>query len=182
MYEGAQAYKKMDVNTADPRRLILMLYEAALRHLFKARDAMKRKDVSGKCENLSKSIAIIGELLAAVSPDESNEAAVFLRGLYTAILAELPRANMENDVAAVELSIKYVAQLKAIWEKEVMREIPQDEHSAAAGPARSREAGHGSGPSPAVQAAPKNLIGTVGYGGYGGAPSPTYSHGVGAKI
>ena len=120
MFDGAKAYRRMEVSTADPLKLIQMLYEAALKQLFRAREGMKRGDVSAKCEAMSKAIAIIGELLASVSPDESNEAARFLRGLYTAILNELPRANAEDDVAAVELSIKYLAQLKSIWEEHVM--------------------------------------------------------------
>ncbi len=125
MYNGAQIYKKMDVMTTDPRRLILMLYEGALKHLFKAREGIQKGDVQVKCESISKAIAIISELLSSVVSDENNEAAIFLRGLYSAILAELPKANLEDDILIVERSIKYIAQLKNIWESHVMTEPAQ---------------------------------------------------------
>ena len=44
----------------------------------------------------------------------------FLRGLYSAILAELPKINLTNDEKAVNTAIKYMAQLRHIWQTEVM--------------------------------------------------------------
>ena len=123
---GVKAYTSTDILTTDPYKLILMLYEAALKHLFAARAAIRDRDMIAKGENISKAISIISELLNAVEGDEHNEAANFLRGLYSAILAELPKANLNNDEKIIELSIKYIAQLKNIWENYVMN-APQEQ-------------------------------------------------------
>ena len=117
---GVKAYTSTNILTTDPYKLILMLYEAALKHLFAARAAIRDGNMVAKGENISKAISIISELLNAVEGDEHNEAANFLRGLYAAILVELPKANLNNDEKIVELSIKYIAQLKNIWENYVM--------------------------------------------------------------
>jgi len=118
--QAAKAYSTTDVMTSDPYKLILMLYDGALKHLFQARKAILEKDTAGKGEHISKVIGIVGELLSSVQGDPEDEAVNFLRGLYSAILAELPKANINNDVKVIELSIKYMAQLRNIWKEHVM--------------------------------------------------------------
>lgn len=113
-----KAYKKTDVLTTDPHKLILMLYDAAIKNLYKARDGIRTKDLVMRSEGLSKTIAIVSELLSAVQGE--NEAAGFLRGLYSAILAELPKINLTNDEKTLNTAIKYLTQLRHIWQTEVM--------------------------------------------------------------
>ncbi len=98
----------------------MMLYDAAMKNLFFAREGALKKDIVKRGEHLGKAISIITELLSSVQGDPDNEAATFLRGLYSSMLKELIKVNINNDVKPIELSIKYIAQLRDIWQKQVL--------------------------------------------------------------
>ena len=103
-----------------PEQLILALYNGAISNLKLARKGIEEKDIKLRGESLSKAIAIISELNASISPEINDETTRFLRGLYTAILTELPRVSLNNDVETVNRAESYIAKLKEIWEKDVM--------------------------------------------------------------
>lgn len=105
-----------------PVKLIYMMYERLLVHLDYTKTAIEQKDLQTRGENLGKAIAILTELNASIKEDDDSEAANFLRGLYGAILMELPRVAMDNDVQILDQSILYVSRLKEIWEETAMRE------------------------------------------------------------
>ena len=54
--------------------------------------------------------------------DDDSEAAAFLRGLYGAILTELPKVAVNNDAEILRRAKGYIARLKEIWEETAMRE------------------------------------------------------------
>lgn len=118
--QGARAYQQTSVTTTDPARLILMLYDGAIKNLFLVREGIRENNLQKRGEHLSKTIAIITELLSSVQGDEENEVAAFLRNMYSSMLTELVKVNLDNDPEPVELSIKYLAQMREIWKKEVM--------------------------------------------------------------
>lgn len=49
-----------------------------------------------------------------------DEGTKFLRGLYTAILAELPKVALTNDKEIVRKTHAYISRLTEIWETDVM--------------------------------------------------------------
>ena len=122
MYSGLKAYTQTEVTTSDPKKLILLLYDACLKHLLQTREAMLQKDAKSRGEHLGKAIEIINELINSLRDDPKDEAVQFLHGLYTAIIKELGKAGFKNDVSTVNLSIKYIAQLRRIWIDHVMKE------------------------------------------------------------
>jgi flagellar protein FliS len=118
--QGARAYQQTSVTTTDPATLILMLYDGAIRNLFLVREGIRDNDLKKRGEHLSKAIAIITELLSSVEGGDDNEVAAFLRSMYSSMLTELVKVNLDNDPAPLELSIKYLAQMREIWKKEVI--------------------------------------------------------------
>ncbi len=105
-----------------PVKLIYMMYERLLVHLEVTREAIKQNDFKTRGENLGKAIALLTELNASIKEGDDSEAASFLRGLYSAILTELPKVAVENDVQVLKQSMLYVSRLKEIWEETAMRE------------------------------------------------------------
>lgn len=105
-----------------PVKLIYMMYERLLIHLEVTKVAINDNDLKARGENLGKAIALLTELSASIKEDDDSEAAKFLRGLYGAILTELPKVAVENDVHILKQSMLYVARLKEIWEETAMRE------------------------------------------------------------
>lgn len=118
--QGARAYQQTSVTTTDPATLILMLYDGAIKNLFIVREGINENDIVKRGEHLSKAIAIISELLSSVRGDEKNEVANFLKNIYSTMLTELVKVNLSNDIKPLELSIKYLAQMRDIWKKEVI--------------------------------------------------------------
>lgn len=150
------AYRQSDSQSRiHPVKLVHMMYERALVHLERAKTGIVNKDPKMRGEHLGKAIAIIAELNAAVKEDDGSEVALFLRGLYSAILLELPKASISNDEDILCQTMTYIKRLKDIWEETAMREmqiqdkvVMKDELPAASpveryGESGSKAAAHG---------------------------------------
>ena len=103
-----------------PEQLILMLFKGALNRLKQARQGIEENNIQKRGENLSKAIAIISELHSSVDSKMTDESTLFLRGLYASILAELPKVSINNDVAIIDRTVRYIERLAQIWETTVM--------------------------------------------------------------
>ncbi len=102
-----QSYRKAQVSgEADPQKLILMLYEAAIKRLNLAKDGLKNDDPKKRGENIGKAIAIISELNASLDEDIQTEEISVLRSLFLIMMTELTRVAVTKDVKTVERSSK----------------------------------------------------------------------------
>ena len=136
-YQQINTYLNNHYDGMDPEQLILLLYKGALSRLKLAREGINERDVKKKGENLSKAIAIISELNASVDSKMEDESTQFLRGLYTAILNELPKVTLNDDLAILKQTEKYISELKDIWEKDVMAKERQSMPRSVKEPART---------------------------------------------
>ena len=119
MYQlGAKAYQTADAMVTDPKKLILMLYDGTIKALHHARSGIESGDIVARGEGLSKAIKYISELNASVHGQ--GEVPDFLRGLYAAILVELPKVNLTNDPKTLDRAIAYISKLRSIWQDYVM--------------------------------------------------------------
>jgi flagellar protein FliS len=119
-YQQVNQYLNHHYEGMDPKQLILMLYNGALSRLKRTREGIEENDIKKRGENLSKVIAIISELNASIDSTINDESTQFLRGLYTAILTELPKIAINNDLKTLALAETYISKLKEIWETQVM--------------------------------------------------------------
>lgn len=101
-------------------QLILMLYNGALARFRLAKEGIEENDAKKLGENLSKAIAIITELNTSLDPTTTDESIRFLRGLYMAILIELPKVSVSKDITVVARAEKYINELRNIWVNHVM--------------------------------------------------------------
>lgn len=121
------AYRQSETQSKiHPVKLIHLMYERAMVHLEMAEEGIKQKSPQMRGENLSKAIAIIAELNASVKDNDNSEAAQILRGLYGAILQELPKVAVNEDVQILQQTTSYIKKLKEIWEQTAMVEAGQD--------------------------------------------------------
>ena len=122
--QARDAYRKSDTQGKNipPAKLIHLLYERVLKHLRLAGEGLDEQNPQKRGENLGKAIAIVAELNASVDMEKGGEAAVFLRGLYEAILVELPKVSVSNDLEVIERASRYLQKLKDIWEQTAMQE------------------------------------------------------------
>ena len=92
-----------NVASADPHKLILLLYQGALLALSSAKNHMLRKNIPAKGKSISHAILIIDEgLKASLNKDVGGELALNLASLYDYMNQRLLVANLKNDVAALD--------------------------------------------------------------------------------
>lgn len=120
-FAAINAYRDVGLETsvmsADPHKLITMLYEGALLSITKARSHMLAKQIPEKGSAISKAIAIIGEgLNASLDKKVGGELAQNLSALYTYMVTRLVEANLNNDVAALDEVTRILADLKDAWD------------------------------------------------------------------
>lgn len=125
MHNPTAAYNKVGietgVETADPHKLILMLFEGAMLSIAAASVHMRRNeahDIARKGEAISKAINIISNgLKASLDMDAGGDLAVKLAALYDYMCNRLLHANVHNQPAALDEVSHLLAELKGAWEQ-----------------------------------------------------------------
>jgi len=117
---GYEMYRDSHFKGMDSKKLILMLYDGAIKHLRLAKDGIKENNIPKRGENLGRAISIISELNASLDPGIRDDAIDFLRGLYAAILTELPKVSLSNDIDILMRTETYIEQLRRVWKDSVM--------------------------------------------------------------
>ena len=116
----AAAYKQVDIEiaaeTADPHRLIMMLFEGAQTALVMARAHMEQKNIAEKGRAISQAIDIVTNgLLASLDMTQGGELAERLAALYDYISRRLLWANLKNDLAALDEAKSLLGELQTAW-------------------------------------------------------------------
>ena len=101
MTYGAKNYKQMQIKTASPTQILVMLYEAAIQNVKKAADAMAKKDMALKGMHIGKVHDIINELNTSLNHEVGQDIAKDLERLYNFMVSQLLKANLENDPEAL---------------------------------------------------------------------------------
>ncbi len=118
MYANASSpfdtYRKNNVNTASPGKLLLMLYEGAIKFCRLAEMAIEESNIEKRHNNLFKAKRIIKELAFTLNRDVdfSEE----LGALYAYMEKELTLANIQNDKQKVADVQEILEDLKSSWE------------------------------------------------------------------
>jgi len=111
-------YKNNSIETADPKELIVMLYEGAVRYLNTAIDNMKNyKTYDIANENIIKSQNIITELMLSLDMEKGGQIAENLFNLYAYMKKELLEANIEKNTEKAKQVVKYLTELKKTWQE-----------------------------------------------------------------
>lgn len=112
----AAVQTETDVACADPHRLVLMLYEAALVAVHRAAERMRVRDIATKGAAVSRAIQIIEEgLSASLDMQAGGELAARLRELYRYMTRRLLMASVKNDPAGLEEVARLLVDLKDAW-------------------------------------------------------------------
>ncbi|MBS12535.1 MAG: flagellar export chaperone FliS [Gemmatimonadetes bacterium] len=108
-------YRQVQVNTASPGKLILMLYQGAIKALKKAVDLIDRKEYGEKGDQLIKAQDIIMELNLALDM-KTGDIAESLHQLYMYAYRKLVVANLEIDKEGIQEVIGMLENLYEAWE------------------------------------------------------------------
>lgn len=111
--QAQQTYLQMQVNTASPGELTLMLYNGCIRFMKQALKSMENKDYAGKNEFILRAENIIDELLITLDPQ--YEISANLSELYRYMKSQLVEANMRLRADSLETCIRLMTELKDTW-------------------------------------------------------------------
>lgn len=114
-----QTYKETQIKTANQLKLVVMLYDGAIRHLNEALDCFQ--EGHRKYDALNKHIVatqdILSELMGSLDFDKGGSLAKNLLSLYMFMNQRLLEANLRKDVHPVEEVKKYLTDLRDAWEQ-----------------------------------------------------------------
>ncbi len=108
-------YQQIEVNTSNNLKLVIMLYDGALRFLSEARAAIVNRDLRAKAVAFDRALAIIGELQSTLRLDEGGDIALSLNSLYTYMSESILEASAKMDVRPVDHVTKLLRTLNSAW-------------------------------------------------------------------
>jgi flagellar protein FliS len=111
---ASRGYREQAVLTAPPGRLVVMLYDGALRFLFQSATAMREGDSARAGERISRAEAIIDELLATLDMS-AGEVAVRLDALYFFCKQNLLEARLERSAEKLDQVADIMRELRDAW-------------------------------------------------------------------
>lgn len=112
---GLQAYQKTAVTTQSKGRLVVMLYEGAIRFVKLAKKEIEAHDYEAKGKYLSKAQDIIFELNAVLDMEAGGEIAQNLRSLYMYMNRRLSEANISLNSEILDEVIALLEELNKSW-------------------------------------------------------------------
>lgn len=112
---GIQSYRRTNVITADPGKLVIMCYEGAIENLIIAKQKYGEKEHENKCNAIKKVQDIIDELLCSLDFEKGGLIARNLETLYNYMKKRILYADVNQDVAALDEVIGMLNELLAAW-------------------------------------------------------------------
>ena len=110
-------YHKNAISTSSQGRLIIMMYEGAIKFTTMAIKSIDEGDIAGQGKYISKTHDIISELSLALDIEKGGEVALRLESLYQYTLSQLTIANIKSDRKTLENIIKILSPLNNAWEQ-----------------------------------------------------------------
>jgi len=132
--DAAETYRQNAVTTQQRGRLIVMLYDGAVRFLKVAREKLQEGDYALKGVYIGKAQDIVAELNNCLNVEAAPEVANDLRAIYNFVYRTLNEANIERSEARIDTCIQILSELQEAWEQVAgkVEEIGGDEAPAPA--------------------------------------------------
>ena len=114
-----KSYRQISTMTAPPGRIVLMLYEGALRFLDNALNGFEIADLAQSQmavnNNLLRAQDIIRALNVALNMDQGGECALTLRRLYDYFIRRLWESNLKKQPEGIREVISHLTVLRDAW-------------------------------------------------------------------
>ena len=115
------AYKETHIKTASGGRLIIMIYDEAVRQLDYAIEALGTKNPKFDLASnaIIKTQDLITELMVSLDFEKGGEIAQNLFSLYMFFNRQLMDANVKKDVDMLKNVLKFVSDLRDAWQQAI---------------------------------------------------------------
>jgi flagellar secretion chaperone FliS len=108
-------YKATHVETASPAKLLVLLYDGALRFMRQAESAAQAGEIARRGMALGRAHAIVSELQATLQPEHAPELCAELDRLYGFVLDRITESNVKADAEPLGPAIRVMEQLRTAW-------------------------------------------------------------------
>jgi flagellar protein FliS len=112
-------YHETNVETQSQQRLIVLLYEGAIRFAEHAAQAIAQGDIPQRGMMINRASRIVHELRNALDHEVGGELAERLAALYDFVDRQLALANVGNDAKPLRAAIEVLSTLLAGWRKAI---------------------------------------------------------------
>jgi flagellar protein FliS len=129
-------YKRVEIETASPTKLLLMLYDAAIQRCESAAENMRRGELEPAHFDLLKVQDILTELMVALDFEASDAPVKELFALYDYMHRTLVQANVHKQADPVDEVAGLLSQLRRTWVEAIS--APGDDEVVAVSPLSRR--------------------------------------------
>jgi flagellar secretion chaperone FliS len=112
---ASDIYYQVEVNTSNGLKLVVMLYEGAIRFLTQARISIECNNLTAKATEVDRALAILGELQSTLRLEEGGEIALSLNRIYAYMMERIIEASSRLDVRPLDEVIKLLRILNSAW-------------------------------------------------------------------
>ncbi len=112
---GVEAYQNAAVTTQSKGRLLVLLYDGAIKFMRLAIKELEKNNYEAKGRYINRAQDIINELDAVLDVDAGGEIATNLRKLYCFMNNRLSEANIKRDPQIIHEVITLMDELNQSW-------------------------------------------------------------------
>jgi flagellar protein FliS len=129
---GQKKYQQTQVTTVDKGKLIVLLYDGAIKFMNQAKECAASGDISGKSSNINRTLDIIAELNQSLNLNEGGDIASNLRRLYLFWSDHLLQAKIKKDTKNIDEVIQMMTAINEAWnhvvaQPEAQQALPKNE-------------------------------------------------------
>ena len=112
-------YQTNNVTTATPEKLMIMLFDAAIQFLQKAKGAIDEKNYQERALNIENARKIIRELMRTIDLENGNTVSKNLFRLYNSMAMNLIKANITKNSSLIDIVIEDLTNIRWGFQKAI---------------------------------------------------------------
>jgi flagellar protein FliS len=110
-------YQRMEIMTADPKRLIILCYDRAINALKLAIEYYETGNFEAKAKEIGKVQDVIGALRTALDFKNGGEVAVNLDALYSFMTRHIMEADLKKDIISLNSIVNMLEEVESAWKE-----------------------------------------------------------------
>lgn len=117
----SNSYRTLAVETAGPGRLILMLFDGALRFLNAAETGFEQEDLRERNEAINNNLIrvqnIVTELQRSLDLEQGGEFARNMYALYDFMMTQIMEANIKKQIEPIRTVSRLLGDIREAWQE-----------------------------------------------------------------
>lgn len=112
-------YQANNITTASPEKLMIMLFDAAIQFLQKAKTAIEEKNYQERSLNIENTRNILRELMRTIDLENGNDVSKRLFKLYNKMALKLIKVNVSRNAALIDEVIEDLSNIRWSFQKAI---------------------------------------------------------------